>query len=616
MLLQKQFKLLLWLFFIAIHEYILKTQCLPNIIQELNTHLRITTNIVYSNYSDRRLQFESKYLRRMPLISLMIYTSTEAFNATEMQYELGAGNKLFIILSSDHPPYDFFRALNLQFQQAEFIIVMEHEVDLERENVWLDFVIFLWQEGYVHILFYSCHSEQLYHKIIFPRTLIEKATVGHYLSVHGSFRDLYGYPIRVAAYNNAPRSMIYNNRWGRRIYAGFYMRFVRAFINARNATFVPVHTPSDSPGNCTLVLQNGTVDVCADALAANPAAFSLTHGFRIASANVLVTHAKPLHSYRYLTAPFQWSVWLCLGTYVVLVVSFLSLIHWMRSRRWDFSKHLLEVFSSLLFSGFYLKELHGKERYILFGVLFVTGFVYSTEYLGLLKSMLISEVFEKQINTFEELAENNITLLVDPYDKLLFAKYNMPPILFEVMEPVPFETLLEHRNRFDQDYAYVLFSDRMALYDYAQQFLRHPKLLRIPIDFAFLYTGLPMRKRWFLKQHLAEAWYWAFESGLTRKLALDADFEAIRVGYVDFLVTEHMEAVPLGLDYFVMPAIALALGYSLALVSFVVEMTARRMDGCILAAKRRTLRLQRQMKMETKTSVGCLGGGDVDFDLD
>ncbi|EDW47442.1 GM20411 [Drosophila sechellia] len=507
-------------------------------------------------------------------------------------------------MGNEEPPYDFFHALNLHFQFAEYIIVIDKPVDLKRSTKWIDFVKHLWQQGYVKLLFYTSYNEKLYHKIIFPEIVIEETLVEHYIFIRGSFKNLYGYPVRVAAYNNAPRSMLYVNRCGKHVFAGFYMRFLRAFIGARNGSFVPVLTPSDSPGNCTLNLVNETVDVCADALAANPAAFSLTHGFRIASANVLVTHAKPLHSYRYLTAPFQWSVWACLVIYVLLVVNFLSFIGWLRSGKWEFSKHLLEVFSSLLFSGFYLKEIRGRERYILFGVLFIAGFVYSTEYLGLLKSMLISEVFEKQIDTFEALVESNITLMVDPYDKILFAKYNMPEILSPIMELVSFETLLEHRNSFDQDYAYILFSDRMALYDYAQQFLKHPKLLRIPIDFSFLYTGIPMRKRWFLKHHLGRAWYWAFESGLTRKLALDADFEAVRVGYLSFLITEHVEAQPLNVDYFVMPAIALAIGYILALLSFVIEMTAWRIRE-FLGCKKATM---------TSTGTGCPGGGHVDVD--
>ncbi|XP_033156672.1 uncharacterized protein LOC117138599 [Drosophila mauritiana] len=602
MIFQQSSNLLKLLLFLAICS--IRTQGLNDIIIELNQRLLISNNLLYCNQSDKLNEYEIKYLQHMPPISLMIFSSIESLNFTQVEYDLGADNKLFLIMGNEEPPYDFFHALNLHFQFAEYIIVIDEPVDLKRSTKWLDFVKHLWQQGYVQLLFYTSYNDKLYHKIIFPEIVIEETLVEHYISIRGSFQNLYGYPVRVAAYNNAPRSMLYVNRWGKQIFAGFYMRFLRAFIGIRNGSFVPVLTPSDSPGNCTLNLVNETVDVCADALAANPAAFSLTHGFRIASANVLVTHAKPLHSYRYLTAPFQWSVWACLVIYVLLVVNFLSFIGWLRSGKWDFSKHLLEVFSSLLFSGFYLKEIRGRERYILFGVMFIAGFVYSTEYLGLLKSMLISEVFEKQIDTFEALVESNITLMVDPYDKILFAKYNMPEILSPIMELVSFETLLEHRNRFDQDYAYILFSDRMALYDYAQQFLKHPKLLRIPIDFSFLYTGIPMRKRWFLKHHLGRAWYWAFESGLTRKLALDADFEAVRVGYLSFLITEHVEAQPLNVDYFVMPAIALAIGYILALLSFVIEMTAWRIRE-FLGCKKATM---------TSTGTGCPAGGHVDVD--
>ncbi|XP_020803588.1 uncharacterized protein LOC110180274 [Drosophila serrata] len=605
MILEPSSKIFLLLLFIIIS--LIRIQALNNILSELNKRLLISTNFLYCNHTDKLYNYEANYLRDMPSLSLMILT--EAFNATELQYNLGAKNKLFVILENEEPPYDMFKSLDLQFQEAEYVIIIKNPVDMTQDIRWLDFVRYLWQEGYVHVLFYTSYNEKLYHKVIFPKLRIKEIDIKSYINLRGSFQNLYGYPVRVAAYNNAPRSMIYVNGVGKTIFAGFYMRFIRAFVAARNASFVPILTPSNSPGNCTLALQNERVDLCADALAANPSAFSLTHGFRIAAANVLVTHAKPLHSYRYLTAPFQLDVWLCLASYVGLVVSFLSLIHWLKSGRWDFSRHLLEVFSSLLYSGFHLKRLQGKARYILFFVLFIAGFVYSTEYLGLLKSLLISEVFEKQINNFEALVESNITLLVDPYDKILFAKYNMPQILWSIIETVSFKTLLERRNRFDQDYAYVLFSDRMALYDYAQQFLKHPKLLRIPIDFSFLYTGIPMRKRWFLKHHLDRAWYWAFESGLTRKLALDADYEAVRVGYVDFLIPEHLEAQPLGLDYFIMPTIALALGYSLALVSFVIEMTAWRISK-FLGCKRRTL-VAREAIMEMGTSSE---GGDVDVD--
>ncbi|BFG04935.1 uncharacterized protein DMAD_03787 [Drosophila madeirensis] len=545
---------------------------LGHIIDKLNDHLRISANILYCNESQKLLNWESEYLHKAE-ITRMIYTSGAALNSTQLQLHIGDGSQLFIVISTE-PPYDLLQVLELRFQHADFLIVTDQPIEQDK---WLAFVQYAFEQGYVRLLLYTTSGGGVYGKTLFPHVRIDPTTVEEYLRYRDTLKNLHGYPVRVAAYKNVPRSFMYVNAWGRTIYAGFYMRFVRAFLDSKNASFVPVHTPSDSPGNCTLVLHNETVDICADSLAANPQMFSLTYGFRIAYANVMVAHAKPLLSYRYLEAPFQKSVWLCLVAYVLLIVSFLSCLHWQQYRRWDFSKYLLEVFSSLLFAGFTLQSIRGRERYILFGVIFMTGFVYSTMYLGLLKSMLISEVYEPQINTFEQLVESNITLLVDPYDRILFAKYNMPEVLWSVVETVTFETLLHHRNRFDQRYAYVLFTDRMNLYETAQLFLRHPRLRRIPINFAFLFTGIPMRKRWFLKEHLSTAWYHAFESGLTRKLAEDANNEAMSVGHLHYLITEHLEAKPLDLDYFVMPTIALALGHSLALISFVIELTAWRM---------------------------------------
>nr|DAA02429.1 TPA_inf: HDC05837 [Drosophila melanogaster] len=278
--------------------------------------------------------------------------------------------------------------------------------------------------------------------------------------------------------------------------------------------------------------------MCADALVKNSKAFSVSRELRIAPANVIVPHGKPLLSYRYLAAPFNTKVWIALGTYVFLISGFLCLIHWLRSGKWDFSQNLLEVYSSLLFTVFHLKATNGIERYILFGVLFISGFVYSTSYLRLLKSMLIAETFEKQIQTFEELAESNIPLLINPYDRMIFQHHHIPKSLWTA------------------------------------QYLRHPKFRRIPIDICFLFAGFPMSKKWFLKDHLSRAWFHAFESGIVNKITWDAYRESVGQGYLNFSITEHLEAKLLGLYYFMMPTIFLALGYSDALLNFIMELEA------------------------------------------
>jgi len=55
----------------------------------------------------------------------MIFSSIKSFNVTQLEYNLGADNKLFMILGNEEPPYDFFHALDLHFQMAEYILIID-----------------------------------------------------------------------------------------------------------------------------------------------------------------------------------------------------------------------------------------------------------------------------------------------------------------------------------------------------------------------------------------------------------------------------------------------------------------------------------------------------------
>ncbi|XP_068147773.1 LOW QUALITY PROTEIN: uncharacterized protein [Drosophila tropicalis] len=484
-------------------------------------------------------------------------------------------------MTDDQPPRGLFEYLKLAFQDADFLFVVDKSTEnFIKDAKWVEFIKDGWEQGYVKLLFHTpFNGGAIYDKWLFPYMRLQPATVESFIHSRNSFGDLEGFKIRVASYNNAPRSIIYNDEKGKLVFGGFYMRFVRHFLAARNATFVPVFIQG-SPLHCTKALMSEEVDICADALVQNQTQeIAVTHALRVAYANVMVAHAEPLHSYRYLMAPFTTTTWICLMSYISAMVTFLSLIHWKQCHRWIYSEFLLEAISSLLFSGFRLKHVQGHARYILFAVMFLAGFVYSTMYLGFLKSILISEVFEKQINTFEELVERNVTIMMDEYDRILSIKYNLPEMLWPIVQVVSIETLMEHRNKFDTRYAYVLFTDRMNLYDYAQQFLHHKRLRRIPIKILFIFSGIPMRKTWFLRPHLSTAWASAFETGLTLKLTQEAEHEAMRTGVLPFLSTESRELKPLSLDYFVMPAISLVLGYGMALISFLIELLIKRLRG-------------------------------------
>lgn len=547
-------------------------------LSEINTRLRLTTNIVYNPDHDRL-----DHLQHLdPAVGQLIVNSLREFDFNGTQLMQYVNEKVLFVLIVREPPLELLRKLHLQFQQSDFLLVIMNTEgegspsDQGMQPIWRTFIHDAWQLGYVKLLLW--HDAQLYEKQLFPRLRLVPTTVSQYVISGDRLTDLQGYEIHVAAYSNAPRCLIYDDKWGRRVYGGYYMRFIRFFIQSLNATFVPVMTPNDSPRHCIEALLSERVDLCTDALAQGAdRKFVVTNAIRLAYANIMVANAKPLSSYRYIVAPFQTTVWICLIVYIGVIVFFMSCIHWQQQHRWIFSKFLLEAISSLLFTGFSLQDLRGRERYILFAVLFLAGFIYSTFYLGYLKSILTTEVFEEQINSFEQLIASNTSLIIDEYDRTLSRRYNLPDILWQIVKVVPDETLKRHRTAFDPEYAYILFSDRMELYAYAQKYLKRPRLRRIPINIFFLFAGFPMRETWFLKKRLSDAWLWAFGSGLLLKMARDADHETMTtsVGF-PFLITEYYVATPLGLDYFVMPAMSLGLGYGLALITFVIELTAWR----------------------------------------
>ncbi|XP_017835292.1 uncharacterized protein LOC108594661 [Drosophila busckii] len=576
---------------------------LSEVLDELNARLGISTNLVYAIERDKL-----NYLEELQPTSQMIVASLHEFdfNVTGLMQHLNERLMLVIIANDPAHAIVLLEKLELKFQKCDLLLVTEADTES-----WLEFAWQAWELGYMQQLMLQMRRgevenisdlqgflelkmglgylqqklmlqmrrgevENIYGLQGFPELKMQESTLDYFIEQHERLTsDLRGKEIRVAIYTNPPRCLCYEDANGGIVYGGYYMRFLRHFLGVHNASFVPVRLPSDSPQECISALLERRVDVCPDALAQGAdRKFVVTNAIRLAYANIMVANAQPLSSYRYLVAPFSTQVWCCLLVYVVLMVCFMSFVHWRQQGSWLFSKFLLEAISSLLFAGFTLKDLRARERCILFPVLFIAGFIYSTFYLGYLKSILATEVFGEQINSFEQLIESNVSIMIDDYDRTLSLRYKLPDLLWPNIQVVSDDTLKRHRNNFDQHYAYILFSDRMELYDYAQQYLRHPHVRRIPINIFFLYAGFPMRESWYLKQTLSTAWALAFDSGLLKKLALDADHETMTssVGFLQFQVTEYYEATPLGLDYFVMPAMSLALGLVVALLAFVLEL--------------------------------------------
>ncbi|XP_068147772.1 uncharacterized protein [Drosophila tropicalis] len=234
--------------------------------------------------------------------------------------------------------------------------------------------------------------------------------------------------------------------------------------------------------------------------------------------------------------------------------------------------NLPNVLSSLLYAGFHLKELAGKVHYILFGTIFLTGFIFSTFYLASLKSILATGLYEPQINTFEELVKRNISFIIGDYDKTVLEAYDFPDILWNITRVVPYKFILDHRKVFDTKYAYLAHSDRLVLFKFQQQFMTKPRMRPLPIELMHSLPGFPMRREWLLRNKLSQTLLNCFGSGLMQKLAADTNRQTIHIGYLNLIESEAYEALALKLDYFAVPLLMLGIGLGFAFICFLGEL--------------------------------------------
>ncbi|XP_030554574.1 uncharacterized protein LOC115758174 [Drosophila novamexicana] len=464
-----------------------------------------------------------------------------------------------------------FEQLPEQRQQSDFLIV-----GCDNAANWLHLLSTLWHLGYPNVLIFNSSDElgsgQLYTSDSFPQQQLRRSSIDHYLWARRHWFDrLEGWEVRVALYNNPPRTLVYPDQ---ELYDGYALMLLREFLAQRGAKFVPVLTPNYrvySPNDCLKFLQLNQSDICGDVLAFSNN-FSFTASYQYLYGNILIPYSLPISKNYYIIAPMQLKTWLLLTLYIAMICGFASFICWLQLGRWEYGKLLLEILSSLLCVGFRLNDIKGSQRYILFCTIFLSGFICSNYYLAFLATILSTGLYEPQINSFEKLVEQNISIVIGDYDKTVLKSYDYPDILWNITRVVPYDFILAHRRVFDTNYAYLAHSDRLALFDFQQQYMVKPRMRPLPIDLMHSLPGYPMRRQFLLKSKLSEALLNCFGSGLMQKLADDTNRQTIHIGYLNLIPSEPYEARPLALDYFNVPLIVLISGLIIGFVCLLGEL--------------------------------------------
>lgn len=433
-----------------------------------------------------------------------------------------------------------------------------------------------WLKGLTKILLTSFVEPFVVYTIQpFPQIALKTTSVSLYLKERGRFLDGYGYHVRVSAGNNPPRALVYYNKDGDIVYSGYISRLIQIFAQSFNLTIdwvlMPNFTENYALRDCVKYLLNHQIDMCGDSLPLNEKAYAIATPLFISKTLIIVPFAQPISAYKYFLRPFESNLWALIIVTLSYMTIVLSLINRLQLGFWEAGVFFLKSLQSFLYLPCRLPRWGAMQKFLMYAILTLTGFIISNLYMAFLSSILTTNVYESQIETLDDLKQRKITILINDMDQEVLSLYNSFEAFSDNYVHLDIPDYQRIRNSLDPRYAYVNMDDKADFFLYQQKYLQRPLLYKVSHPLSGIYGCIPMQVNWPFAVMFNHYILTMFDTGIIKHLEEQTREEGIAMGIIQFLKTTYLDIHPLSISYFQMPALLLAGGYLSSILCFVLE---------------------------------------------
>ncbi|XP_017004301.3 uncharacterized protein Ir67b [Drosophila takahashii] len=368
----------------------------------------------------------------------------------------------------------------------------------------------------------------------------------------------------------APRWFSFRDRHNRLILSGYMLRIIVDFTNHFNGTvrLRDVVTVNDG----LQLLANRSIDFF-PFLIRPLEKFAMTNILYLENCGVIVPSSRPLHKWVYLIKPYSFSTWI---TLLIMLIYCSLAFKILTGGQISLSASFLKILRLVLYlsCGRDMGKRPSHHRFVLFIILIGSGFIFTNLYLAQLSSNLAAGLYEKQINTWEDLDETDgiwplIDVDITTMEKLIPDRKK----LLKRIVPTSEADVDIYRRNLNTSCIHSGFYDRIEFALYQQQFLRHPIFRKFPhilyqqplqISAAFERPYLQLFN-WFVRK--------IFESGIYLKMKDDAYRHGIQSGLLNFGFRDrHLEVKSNDVEYYYPIAVLWLGGLTLATITFLIEL--------------------------------------------
>ncbi|CAD7077916.1 unnamed protein product [Hermetia illucens] len=340
-------------------------------------------------------------------------------------------------------------------------------------------------------------------------------------------KNVYGYPIRTIFRHDYPRSYFYKTGNGIARNGGYLTKMLLTFAERYGASLHVVDTVNSLDKNKLIsMIKTGEIDVAPNLIP--PVMGKTTNSYPLNKMNVLLVapQLKKVPRFMYLLKPFDLSIWVSLGSFLLYAALAEGLILILVFKTIDFGGAFMSVFLGIIYQGVGGRLFERWRFAIIHGQVLILGFILINFYLAILSSYLTVELFEKYPKTYSEIRESGMKIMAERNSLSHYIYFGgVPDGYKDLYFAVDVDELLTHVFSLNTSYVYGLSSDRIHLLEIHQRHLRKPLLSATNILTMEFIANCPVICSWVLRYKFDEFIFRAIDYGFIQKWFSDVLLE-------------------------------------------------------------------------------------------
>ncbi|XP_055844448.1 uncharacterized protein LOC129910884 [Episyrphus balteatus] len=344
-------------------------------------------------------------------------------------------------------------------------------------------------------------------------------------SLPNSLENLNGLKFRAAIKFDVPRAFLFVDENGHRHLEGLAGKLFISFLQKYNGTFEEVFIENIDTIREINGIKNGQIDV--SICASNPTqGIQMSYPLEMIKWTIMVPVNGHLDPNQYFTRPFSSTVWSVIGLTIVYIVFMEVVMNYgmeQPSNIWySFSRTILTMLRS---------PISAKPRfaYIFHSQVHLFAFIIGNLYVIYLTSYLTVFIKIPQLNTLQDLVDNNITVMMSHYD---WRNLSHPQYYPKGFEKIVFEvnnTILNAKrtSMSNTEFAYAIGNDAAEFLINLQRKFSKPKFRMIREHLECFFFGFVFEEHSVFLEILNEHILRVLATGLVDKWTDDAVLRGI-----------------------------------------------------------------------------------------